>query len=212
MSLKLETIVNGPFQENCILAWDDETKTGVLIDPGDEPERLLRTASFLGIQVEGIYNTHGHLDHAGAVAAVQDKLGAPFAIHPADRFLLDALPAQARMFGLPAVRVPKVDRELADGDTVTVGGHTAEVLHTPGHTPGGVCFLFPGVVVVGDTLFAGSIGRTDLPGGSHVQLLSSIRERLLGLDDATRVLCGHGPATTIGLERKHNPFLTGRLF
>jgi hydroxyacylglutathione hydrolase len=207
MALRVETIVNGPFQENCYLVHDDQARTGAFFDPGCEAERLLRTASFLGIPVEAIFNTHGHIDHAGAVAEIAEATGAPFALHPDDRFLLDAMPGQARMFGLPPVRVPKVDRDLAAGDEIAVGGHTARVIHTPGHTPGGVCFLFEDFIIVGDTLFEGSVGRTDLPGGSTEQLLLSIRDGLLTLDDDLRVLCGHGPATRIGEERRYNPFL-----
>jgi hydroxyacylglutathione hydrolase len=207
MALKVETLVNGPFQENCYLLYDDGSKTGAFFDPGCEAERLLRTASFLGITIEAIFNTHGHIDHAGAVVEMVEATGVPFALHPDDRFLLEAMPGQAQMFGLPPVRVPKVDRDLAAGDEIEVGGHRARVIHTPGHTPGGVCFLFDDFVIVGDTLFEGSVGRTDLPGGSTEQLLLSIRDGLLVLDDDIRVLCGHGPATSIGEERRYNPFL-----
>ena len=210
MTLKVETIVNGPFQENCFLVWNDENKTGIFIDPGDEAERLVRTAKFLNVAIEGIYNTHGHIDHAGAVAEVKKSLGVPFAIHPEDRFLLDNIPSQARMFGLPPLDAPEVDKDLADGEKLAIAGQEAEVIHTPGHTPGGVCFAFDGSVFVGDTLFAGSIGRTDLPGGSYEQIIKSIKERLLILDDDTKVYCGHGPNTTKGVERSHNPFLTGK--
>ncbi len=210
MTLKFETIVNGPFQENCFLVFDDETKKGVFIDPGDEAGRLIRTAKFHDIEIEGIFNTHAHIDHAGAVAVIQKQLGVPFALHPEDRFILDGLPAQARMFGLGEIEVPVPDVDLNDGNTVSLAGHETKVLHTPGHTPGGVCFLFEDVVIVGDTLFAGSIGRTDLPGGSMEQIIASINEKLLCLDDDLKVYCGHGPATTIGLERQQNPFLNGR--
>jgi hydroxyacylglutathione hydrolase len=210
MTLKIETIVNGPFQENCYLAWEEETKAAILIDPGDEAARLVRTARFLGVDVKGVYATHGHIDHAGAAAAVCEALSAPFAIHPADGFLLDGLPDQARMFGLPPIVAPRVDRELADGDAIEFGGLRGEVICTPGHTPGGVCFRFGDVVFVGDTLFAGSVGRTDLPGGSTRQLLASIRDRLLVLPDDLRAFSGHGPATSIGYERHNNPFLDGR--
>ena len=210
MTLKFETILNGPFQENCYLVWEEETKQGIFVDPGDEAERLIRTARFLGVEVKAVYNTHGHIDHAGAAAAVCEAFGIPFAMHPADAFLLEGLPEQARMFGLPPIAAPRLDRELADGDTVSVGNAIGEVIHTPGHTPGGVCFKFGGVVLVGDTLFAGSIGRTDLPGGSTRQLLASIRDRLLVLPEETRALSGHGPATSIGIEKEHNPFLDGR--
>lgn len=213
MPLKVETIVNGPFQENCFLVWDEQAKQGIFIDPGDEPARIARSATFLEIEILGIYNTHGHLDHAGGVAALKQQLAIPFAIHPADAFLLENMPGQARMFGLPPMDVPEIDRELAPGDVIRVGGSEATVLHTPGHTPGGVSFLFEKdeMVFVGDTLFAGSIGRTDLPGGSFKQLMSSIRTQLMSLDDGFDVLCGHGPPTTIGTERRYNPFVTGEI-
>ena len=210
MTLKFETIVNGPFQENCYLVWEEETKQGIFVDPGDEAPRLIRTARFLGVDVKAVYNTHGHIDHAGAAAAVCEEFGVKFAMHPADAFLLEGLPEQARMFGIPPMAVPHVDLELKDGDALAVGSSRGEVIHTPGHTPGGVCFRFGDVVLVGDTLFAGSIGRTDLPGGSTRQLLASIRDRLLTLPGDTRALSGHGPATSIGVEKKHNPFLDGR--
>ena len=122
MSLKLETIVNGPFQENCFMVWDDEAKTGIFIDPGDEPGRIARTATFLDLSIEGIYNTHGHLDHAGGVAALKQELEIPFALHPGDAFMLESMPDQARMFGLPPMDVPKIDQELAPGDAIRVGG------------------------------------------------------------------------------------------
>jgi len=212
MPLKIETIVNGPFQENCYLIWDDKSMEGAFIDPGDEAPRLIQTARFNKIEVKAIFNTHGHLDHAGAAAAIQEELKIPFALHPEDAFLLDHMPDQARMFGLPPMEIPKIDRELADGDTVKVGSFEGTVIHTPGHTPGGVCFHFEDVIFVGDTLFSGSIGRSDLPGGSHRQLIESIKKRLLPLDDEVKALSGHGPVTTIGAERAHNPFLTGRMW
>lgn len=210
MPLTIEMIVNGPFQENCYLVWDDRTMTGIFIDPGDEAGKLIKTADFKNVKVEGIYNTHGHLDHAGAVAAIVKELSIPFAMHAGDDYMLQSMPDQARMFGLPPVEVPKIDVELSEGDTVKVGEHEGSVIHTPGHTPGGVCFLFDKVVFVGDTLFAGSIGRTDLPGGSHRQLIEAIQKKLMPLDDSVRAYSGHGPVTSIGMERKHNPFLTGR--
>ncbi|MFO8073057.1 MAG: MBL fold metallo-hydrolase [Polyangia bacterium] len=208
MSLEIETIVNGPFQENCYLAWDSETRAGAFFDPGSEPDKLIRTARFLEVEVKAIFNTHGHIDHAGAAARVREELGVPFAIHPADAFLLEGMPDQARMFGIEPMEVPPIDRELAHEAEIEIGGHCGRVLHTPGHTPGGVCFSFDELVIAGDTLFAGSIGRSDLPGGSHRQLLESIRRRLLQLPNDRRVFCGHGPPTTIGRERRHNPFIS----
>ena len=209
MTLKIETIVNGPFQENCHIVWEEESKAAIVVDPGDEAERLIRAARFLALDVKAVYNTHGHIDHAGAAAPVCEAFGVPFAMHPADEFLLEGLPDQARMFGLPPMRAPRLDRPLADGDAIELGSARGEVIHTPGHTPGGVCFRFGEVLLVGDTLFAGSVGRTDLPGGSTRQLLAAIRDRLLVLPESCRVLSGHGPATSIGVEKKHNPFLDG---
>lgn len=207
MPIQFETIVNGPFAENCYLVWDDATMGGILIDPGSEPDRILGRAEARGVRLEGIFNTHGHLDHTGAVATIAKRLNIPFALHPADRPLVATLPAQARMFGLPGVESPEVDRDLAPGETVAIGGCRAKVLYTPGHTIGGVTFFVEDLLFAGDTLFLGSIGRTDLPGGSYPQLIQSIREVLLPLGDEARVLSGHGPATTIGFERAHNPFL-----
>ncbi len=210
MPLKYETIVNGPFQENCFLVWDDESLKGILVDPGDEAERLVQTAQFLNVEIEGIYNTHAHIDHAGAVAKLKEMLNIPFALHPEDKPLLERMSQQAQMFGLPPIESPSVDIDLSPGEKLTLAGHECTVLHTPGHSPGGVCFSFKEIVLVGDTLFSGSIGRTDLPGGSYEQLIDSIKTQLLVLDDDVRVLNGHGPATSIGVERQHNPFLTGQ--
>lgn len=211
MAVKYETIVNGPFQENCFLVWNDKSQKGIFIDPGDEPAKLMRSASFLNIEIEGIYNTHAHIDHAGGVAAIQKKLGVPFALHPEDKPLLDRMPQQAQMFGLPPMEVPKVDKKLRHGQKLAILDTEVTVLHTPGHSPGGVCFLFDEFVFVGDTLFSGSIGRTDLPGGSYQQLLDSIRTHLFVLDGNLKVLTGHGPATSIAVEKKYNPFLNGQM-
>jgi hydroxyacylglutathione hydrolase len=211
MTIKYETIVNGPFQENCFLVWNDDTKKGIFIDPGDEPEKLMRSASFLNIEIEGIYNTHAHIDHAGAVATIKEKLGVPFALHPGDKPLLERMPQQAQMFGLPPMAVPTVDKELQHGEKLAILDTEVTVLHTPGHSPGGVCFQFNEFVFVGDTLFSGSIGRTDLPGGTYEQILDSIRTHLFVLDENLKVLTGHGPATTIAVEQKSNPFLNGQM-
>ncbi len=193
--------------ENCYLVWDDEEQKGILVDPGDEPERIMQIVAESGIAIEGIFNTHGHLDHAGGVAAIARALGIPFALHVDDWDLVAGLPHQAQMFGLAPMEAPQVDRELTHGETFRIGEHAFKVLHTPGHTPGGVCFHSGEIVIVGDTLFQGSIGRTDLPGGSYPQLIQSIQEQLLPLSDWTQVLSGHGPVTTVGFERAHNPFL-----
>jgi glyoxylase-like metal-dependent hydrolase (beta-lactamase superfamily II) len=181
----------------------------VVIDPGDEPERILEQVRSMDLEISEILGTHGHVDHAGAVAPLKRLLGVPFAIHPSEQPLLERLPHQAAVFGLPDRETPTIDRELAHGDTVQVGSIEGRVILTPGHSPGGCCFYFAQqkVIFVGDTLFAGSIGRTDLPGGSMSTLLSAIREHLFDLDDDVVVHCGHGPSTTIGVERRSNPFL-----
>ncbi len=212
MSLKYEVIVNGPFQENCYLVWDDVSKQAIFIDPGAEPDRLVEAALSLGLKVVGIFNTHGHIDHAGGVVEIQKRFEVPFAMHPDDALLLDSMPEQAALFGLPRMEIPTVDRRLSDGDAVEVGEHRGKVIHTPGHSPGGVCFAFDDFVVVGDTLFAGSIGRTDLPGGSYETLIDSIKSKLLVLGPDLAALPGHGPATTIGLEKERNPFLGDRIW
>ncbi len=208
--LLVETITNGPFVENCFLAAEESSMRGILIDPGDEPQRILQIVQRLGVTVEAIVATHGHIDHVGAVAALKASLGVDFWVHPDDREWVASLRQQCAMFGLPPKDPPEVDHDL--GECVQVGGLTARVLHTPGHSEGGSCLWFEeaGVVFVGDTLFAGSIGRTDLPGGNMNQLLSKIREQLFALPDETVVYCGHGPATTIGREKASNPFLRGR--
>lgn len=207
--LLVEMVTGGPFMENCFIVADADSRKGVIFDPGDVEDRILARVRELDLEITEIVATHGHVDHVGAVAPLQRILGAPFAIHPADKEWLLRLPHQAMVFGLPAKETPTVDRELAPGETIQVGDHTAVVLHTPGHSAGGCSFLFAEhkTVIVGDTLFAGSIGRTDLPGGSFDLLLESIRQQLLVLDDDVVVHCGHGPSTEIGTERRHNPFL-----
>jgi glyoxylase-like metal-dependent hydrolase (beta-lactamase superfamily II) len=207
--LVVETVVNGPFMENCFIVGDAETHEGLLIDPGDEEQRILAEVRRLELTTTAIFGTHAHIDHVAAVADLKRELDVPFALHPDERPGLQRLPMQAAIFGLPPRPVPEVDRELAHGDTVQLGGLQGRVLLTPGHSAGGCCLYFEeqGVVFAGDTLFAGSIGRTDLPGGSMQTLLSSIKEQLLSLPDQVVVYCGHGPATTIGAERRANPFL-----
>jgi hydroxyacylglutathione hydrolase len=207
--LIVETIVNGPFGENCYLAVDAGTRHALLIDPGDEENTILETVRRLGVEVQLIANTHAHIDHVGAVASLKRILGVPFAIHRAEEPWLAQLPAQAALFGLEPRDAPTVDRYLEDGDRITLGGLEAHVLYTPGHSAGGCCFHFAEdrVVFVGDTLFAQGIGRTDLPGGSTPRLLESIRKRLFTLPDDTQVHSGHGPSTEIGVERRTNPFL-----
>jgi len=205
----IESLVTGPFQENSYLVAKGEGQPCVLIDPGDEADRIAERIEELGLKPEIILNTHGHLDHIGAVPDLQARYRIPFAIHPDDAFLLVDVDGQAALFGLSGYRDPRVDRSLVPGETVKAAGLRFEVFFTPGHSPGHVAFLVEGVVFGGDCLFAGSIGRSDLPGSDPAALRKTLQEVFLAWPDATRVYPGHGPATTIGRERRSNPFLTG---
>lgn len=207
--LEIVTIPNGQFVQNCYLLGTGETGEAVIVDPGEEGERFLREADGRGWRITEIWLTHAHIDHVLGVGTVAAATGAPIRLHPADRPLYEAVPQQATWFGLDAPTLPAPDHDLAAGDVVRVGGHSFAVRHTPGHAPGHVVFVGDGVALVGDVLFAGSIGRTDLPGGDLDTLLASIARELLTLPDDTAVLPGHGPPTTIGTERSRNPFLAG---
>ncbi|MGA0596869.1 MBL fold metallo-hydrolase [Enterovirga sp. CN4-39] len=199
-----------PFQQNCSLAWSQETRRGVVIDPGGDIAVIRQAIERAGITVEAILLTHGHIDHAGGAADLKDELGVEIiGPHEADAPLLARLEQQGRQYGLDDVRNVTPDRYLQDGDTVTIAGVTFEVLHCPGHSPGSVVFFSPTLrfAFMGDVLFQGSVGRTDLPGGSHETLLRSIREKIIPLGDDVTFLPGHGPGSTIGEERVGNPFL-----
>lgn len=207
----IDCLVTGPFQENSYVVARGRGGEAVLIDPGDEPERIVGRLEELSLKPVLILNTHGHLDHVGAVPDLRERYGIPFAIHPADRYLLRDVEAQAALFGLSGYRDPVVDRELEAGETVEAAGLAFHVVPTPGHSPGSVTLLLDGHAFVGDVLFEGSIGRTDLPGGNAATLRHSLAEVLLKLPDGTHVHPGHGPSTTIGRERRTNPFLTGAI-
>jgi hydroxyacylglutathione hydrolase len=198
----------GPVGANCYIVGDDITREVFVIDPGDEADRILETLRRLHGRPAALVNTHGHFDHLQAVDAVRRATGAPFWIHEAERDTLEQGPARARsLFGLDLPPSPIPDRWLAEGDRLAIGSLTLTVYHTPGHSPGGVCLVGDGIAFVGDTLFAGSIGRTDLPGGDLDTLLASIARVLLPLPDETTCYPGHGPETTIGDEVRTNPFL-----
>ncbi|MBF0461826.1 MAG: MBL fold metallo-hydrolase [Magnetococcales bacterium] len=207
MTLIHETIETGPLQVNCQLLGTQETGEAFLIDPGGHAHRLLQRLNQLNLRLTHIINTHGHFDHIGAVAELQERTGCLFWIQEADHALVRLAPTHAASWGLPFGQPPRIDRTLNDKERLTVAGIELEVIATPGHTPGGVCLRWPEGIAVGDTLFAGSVGRTDLPGGSTKQLLASIRNRLLTLGDDLICYPGHGPATTIGRERRGNPYL-----
>jgi glyoxylase-like metal-dependent hydrolase (beta-lactamase superfamily II) len=202
-----------PFQQNCTILFDMDSKAGVVVDPGGDVDRILDALDGNGIKVEAIWLTHGHIDHAGGAMELKEALGVEIlGPHEDDRPLLDNLETQAKSFGVGgAVRNCTPDRFLAEGDRVSFSGHEFEVLHCPGHAPGHVVFYNRAAQFahVGDVLFRGSIGRTDLPGGNHAALIRSIKEKLLPLGDEIGFICGHGPGGRFGEERRSNPFLTG---
>jgi hydroxyacylglutathione hydrolase len=198
------------FAQNCTLLWEEETKRGVVIDPGGDLDRIRDAIAQTGITVERILLTHGHIDHAGGAAELKDELDVPIeGPHRADAPLLAHLVQTGAGFGITGARNVTPDRWLEEGDKVSVGGMTFDVLHCPGHSPGSVVFVNAPArfAIVGDVLFQGSIGRTDLRFGDHEALIRSIKEKLLPLGDDVSFICGHGPASTIGQERVSNPFL-----
>jgi hydroxyacylglutathione hydrolase len=201
--------VVGPFAANAYLAACDRTGEAVLIDPGGDVPRVLALAEPGGYRVTRIFCTHGHIDHVAGAAEAKARTGAPLALHAADLPWLEALPRQAEMFGFDAVEVPTVDQRPADGEPFRVGACEGTVLHTPGHSQGSACLAFAEekLVFTGDTLFSGSVGRTDLPGGDFEALHRSIRSKLFALADDVRFHPGHGPGGTIGEERRSNPFV-----
>jgi glyoxylase-like metal-dependent hydrolase (beta-lactamase superfamily II) len=224
-SLKAAVIPVTPFQQNCTLLWDEASGRGAVVDPGGEVARILQAIDQQGVRVEKILLTHGHIDHAGGAALLKERLEerrseagepAPAGIpiegpDERDRFLLEGLAAQGRGFGMTDARNVVPDRWLEEGQEVTVGEHAFGVLHCPGHTPGHLVFVSRSApfALVGDVLFRGSIGRTDFPYGDHRALLRAIADKLLPLGDEVAFLCGHGPGSTIGIERRTNPFLRG---
>ena len=208
--MKCAIIPVTPFQQNSTLLWNEETMVGASIDPGGDIDQILSMRDEVGMTIEKIFLTHGHLDHASGTVNLASRLGVPVeGPHEDDAFLLDALPAQAQKYGFPETAAVKPDRWLKDGDSVEAGGLTFDVRHCPGHTPGHVVFFHEPsrFAVVGDVLFQGSIGRTDLPRGDHETLLRSIREQLWPLGEDVVFVPGHGPASTFGNERKTNPFV-----
>jgi glyoxylase-like metal-dependent hydrolase (beta-lactamase superfamily II) len=207
--LEVVGIPNGVFGQNCWLLADPATQEAVIVDPGEEPERFLGELRDRGWRLTGIWLTHAHIDHVLGVAAVHAATRAPIHLHAGDRSLYEGLPQQAQWFGLSASPPPPVTRWLSQDQVLSAGRYRFTVRHVPGHSPGHVAFVGQGLIVGGDVLFAGSIGRTDLPGGSMEELEASIRREFYTLPDDTRVLTGHGPETTIGEERRTNPFVRG---
>jgi len=215
--LKVALLPVTPFQQNCAILFDASTKRGAVVDPGGDVEQILEALDELEITVEKLVLTHGHIDHAGGAAELRDRLAeraggqAPpiEGPEPRDRFLLEGLELQAQGFGLTGVRNVLPDRWLAEGETVEIAGQSFEIFHCPGHTPGHLVFFSKDLnfVIMGDVLFNGSIGRTDFPYGDHAALIRSIKQKLLPLGDEIAFICGHGPGSTLGTERRSNPFL-----
>ena len=205
--MKIETFPVSSFGMNCYLVSDSESGAAIYIDPGAEADMLIENISNMNLNLKFIINTHCHIDHVAEASKVIDHFQIPFYIHKGDLPLLDNLREQGKFFGLNVQEIPKITEFVNDGDSFNFGKLTASILHTPGHSPGGISIKIENSVFVGDCLFMDSIGRTDLPGGNYTQLMKSIQDKLLTLDDSTIVYPGHGPATTIGRERKNNPFL-----
>jgi len=209
-SLKAAILPVTPLQQNCTLMYDEVTMAGAVFDPGGDVARIVETVGKIGFKVEKILLTHGHIDHAGGAAELRDLLGVPIeGPHEADKFLLDSLEETAAEYGISGARNVTPDRWLEEGDSVSFGPFTFELRHCPGHTPGHVVFIQDELRIaqVGDVLFKGSVGRTDFPYGDHDALISAIKTKLLPLGDDMAFICGHGSPSTIGEERRTNPFI-----
>ncbi len=203
----IKELAVGPLMANCFLAGCEETKEAVVIDPGGEADRILSSLAESELKVKYIINTHGHFDHVSANGKMKEATGADLLIHPLDAPMLGMLSSNAAVFGISVENSPDCDRTIEEDESVSFGNFTLKIIHTPGHTPGGISLYSAGIIFVGDTLFAGSIGRTDFPGGDFDTLISSIKTKLFKLEDDVRVLSGHGPETSIGREKRFNPFV-----
>jgi hydroxyacylglutathione hydrolase len=199
----------GPLQCNCSVIGDEGTREAMVIDPGDNIEHVLEIIRKHNLQVKQIVVTHAHIDHVGGAMKLRAATGAPILLNQNDYALLQMLDVQAAWIGMKSPGAVEIDQSLGQADTVRAGSLSADVIHTPGHTEGSICLYFPAEkkLIAGDTLFAGSIGRTDLPGGSFQKIMRSLHEKVMALPDETVVVPGHGPLTTIGAERESNPFL-----
>jgi len=206
----IETFPVGWLQCNCTILGDEQTREAIVIDPGDDPQEILARLEKHGLTPKQILCTHTHIDHVGAIYELQERAGTPASIHKADLFLFEKLDVQAQWIGIPMPKRGAIEHFVEDGGAVACHGVEVGVIHTPGHTPGSASFHLAGdrnILFTGDTLFAQSIGRTDLWGGSHPQIIASIQKKLMTFDDDTLVISGHGQRTTIGQERRYNPFL-----
>jgi len=205
--LILDTLPTGPLEVNCYIVGCEKTRKAAVIDPGGDAEKILERLKQHELDLVTIINTHGHFDHIGGNRELMEATSAELLIHQDDRQLLDYAQEHAAAYGLQTEASPPPTRELVGDEKLSVGKLSLQVIHTPGHSPGGICLYVDDCLLVGDTLFAGSIGRTDLPGGDHQLLIAGIKEKLLPLPETTRVCPGHGPMTTIGEEKQYNPFL-----
>lgn len=213
MALIFDGFSVGPWESNCYIIGCGETKEGAIVDPGADGKKILSRVKKLGLNINKIILTHAHPDHLSALAEVQQATGAKVLIHALDAGTLVGAGRSLAYFIGKSVELKPADVLLQDGDKIQVGNITLEVIHTPGHTPGGICIKCArDIIITGDTLFAGSVGRSDFPGGSHSQLINSIKEKLLNYPPGTKVYPGHGPASTIGSEKRYNPFLNGSIF
>ncbi len=203
--VEVRSVVVGPLEGNCYLIKCDEAGTGVIIDPGDEPDRIVHAVTQAQLKPEAILLTHGHIDHANAAAALKERFGCPVYIHPGDRDMVERGESPV-LWGLVRNHCA-IDNEVADGEEIAVGETRLSVLHAPGHTSGSVCYMVGSLLFSGDVLFRGSIGRTDLPGGSEAEMMNTLKTRIGVLEGSTLVYPGHGPETTIEHEKKFNPFL-----
>jgi len=207
--MMVEKMVVGTLMENCYIVADEQTREGVIVDPGDEPERIADRVNELGLKIDRLIATHGHVDHVGAVEPLKSLLKAGFHMHRADELFLDHINEAGMMYGMPGLENPTVDVYLKEGDLISFGGCQLKVIETPGHSPGGIILVGDGDAFVGDLVFAGSIGRVDLPGGDYAIMMHSLERKLLALANETRLHPGHGESTTLAVERKYNPFLKG---
>ncbi len=204
----LKTVVVGPLEVNCYVIADEKSRDAAVIDAGDNSDEILDVIKTNNLNLKYIINTHAHFDHIGAIGKIKKVTNAEFLIHEMEMHVLKTLPSQNLIFGIKVDSPPAPDRFLKDDESLALGDLTLKILYTPGHSPGGICIHADGVVFTGDTLFAGSIGRTDLPGGDYNSLINSIKNKLLSLGDGTIVLPGHGPRSAIKEEKEYNPFLT----